>query len=169
MPKEQLRGNLDLLYRPFLQRCLSLLARCNDLGFRYVLIEGHRSYARSAELYRAYKAGGPRAAPAGASGHNFGLAADFVLDSSPAPGLQPDWRPQAFETLVVEATKLGLSPGAAYKDYPHVEWPVFITGEQLAPLAAVYKLAKGTELDKLRQVWAYCDLKSPNLPALESE
>lgn len=167
MPVAQLRGNLDFLYPPFRDRVFTLLARCNDMGKVYYMTEGHRTYARSKELYRAYQDGGPRAAPPGASGHNFGLAADFVLDKSPNPGLQPDWGTAAFETLVQEARKLGLSPGAAYKDYPHVEWPTFISGEQLAPLAAIYKKAKGQELDKLKQVWAYCDSLAPNLPALE--
>lgn len=72
----------------------------------WYVLEGYRSPARSHALWLDYRFGkldpktgkrdpnkrGPRAAPAGRSAHNFGLAIDVVLDVDPAkPGLQPSW------------------------------------------------------------------------------
>jgi hypothetical protein len=46
------------------------------LGCDYMAISGTRTWEEQAELYRKYKAGGPKAAPAGGSWHNYGTAID---------------------------------------------------------------------------------------------
>ncbi len=166
MPKDQLRGDLDYVYPPFLERVLALLANCNARGKRYFATELFRDMARSDALYRAYLAGGPRAARGGRSGHNFGLAADFALDTSDAPGLQPSWKKEDFAVLIEEAVKLGLKVGAAYGDFPHVEWPTWVSANELTPLRSLYTAAAGLPLAKLKAVWQYCDEHAPNLPVI---
>ncbi len=172
MPKDQLdRCNLDLAYPPFLERLCALLANCNARGNRYIATELHRPYERSEALYKAYRAGGPRAAPAGASGHNFGLAVDLVLDADAVkPGLQlgqgGGWSAESFKVAMEEATKLGLKCGAAYHDFPHFEWPTFVSAAELAPLDRIYRATPGIALLKLKACWAYADLHAPHLPEI---
>ncbi len=171
MPTEQLiRVDLDLIYPPFLERLCALLANCNARGARYVVTEAYRSYERSAALKRAYDLGGPRASGPGKSNHNFGLGVDLVLDiDAVKPGVQlgpKSWSEGDYKTAVDEATKLGLKCGAAYHDFPHFEWPTFISASQLDPLDLIYRKTPGIPLLKLRAVWDYCDLHLPNLPRI---
>ncbi len=167
MPTNQFRGDLDLVYPPALERFLILADRCNKRGKVYYATELHRTYARSFVLAQAYlEHKGPRAAGGGNSGHNFGLCSDWALDISPAPGLQPSWKPEDFDVLVEEAAKLGLKSGRSYGDNPHVEWPGFVSASDLAPLDLIYKKTSGTTLAKLKAVWSYVDLHSPNLPVI---
>ncbi len=171
MPADQFdRCNLDYVYPPFLDRLFALIVNCNARGHRYVATEIHRSYERSSALARAYAAGGPRAAGAGKSNHNFGLGADFVLDLDAAkPGVQlgpNSWSKADYTVAIEEATKLGLKCGAAYKDYPHFEWPTFITASDLDPLDLIYRRTPGTPLLKLKKVWEYVSLHAPNLPVI---
>lgn len=171
MPADQMtRVNLDLLYPAFLERVMVLLANCNARGKRYVITEGHRTYARSNDLARAYEAGGPRAAAGGKSNHNFGLAIDVVLDVDvDKPGVQLSknpWGSGDYVVLTEEAKKLGLKCGADYKDWPHIEWPGFITARELDPLDLIFRRTPGILLLKLREVWKHVDQFSPNLPVL---
>lgn len=171
MPADQMtRINLDLLYPPFLERVAALLAACNARGHRYVITEGHRTYERSAVLARAYAAGGPRAAGPGESNHNFGLAVDLVLDvDADKPGVQlgPDaWKQGDYKVACEEARKLGLKCGEDYKDFPHFEWPAFISARDLDPLDLIFRRTSGVLLLKLRAVWDHVDQFSPNLPVI---
>lgn len=85
---------------------------------------GYRSLELQADLYKKYLQGGPKAAPAGQSAHNFGLAIDIVLDASNAPGLQPNWditRPEwqwLFKTLAAHPR---LKSGVSFNDGGHIE------------------------------------------------
>ena len=76
------------------------------------------------------------------------------------------WSAGDYKVGVEEATKLGLKCGAAYKDFPHFEWPTFISARDLDPLDLIYRKTPGTPLLKLKAVWKYCDLHAPNLPRL---
>jgi LAS superfamily LD-carboxypeptidase LdcB len=95
-----------------------------DAPFTFYALSGFRSLAEQADLYRIYQAGGPRAAPAGQSAHNYGLAIDVVLDSSDRPGLQPSWVVNAAgwqwlrQALAHHATLLH---GVTFNDWPHIE------------------------------------------------
>ena len=46
---------------------------------RAVITSGYRSLKKQAELYAAYKKGGPLAAAPGKSAHNYGLAVDIAI------------------------------------------------------------------------------------------
>lgn len=67
---------------------------------------------------------GPRAAPAGRSAHNFGLAVDVALDGDPKPGLQMLWDTKHAGWLWLK-TKSILHPrlknGWSFGDWPHLE------------------------------------------------
>lgn len=53
---------------------------------------GFRDPVEQDRLWRAYQAGGPKAASPGKSPHEFGLAVDLALDGDPhTPRLQPEW------------------------------------------------------------------------------
>ena len=86
--------NLDLLYPPFLEKALALLATCREKGTDYVAYSGYRPFAEQDTLYKAFKAKtGGIAAPPGLSAHQYGLAMDVAFDVDKVkPGLQPGWR-----------------------------------------------------------------------------
>lgn len=151
------RIDLDKIYPPFLERALTLLARCRKRGADYVAIFGYRSYAEQAQLHANYLAGkGGRAAPPGASAHNYGLAIDFARDAdASAPGLQPDWSDAAYRILGEEAAKLGLHWGAGYGDRPHISWPGYVSASDLAPLRLVWERSRGTDAERLAEVWRH--------------
>ena len=91
----------------------------------WLVTSGHRGIAEQAELYRIYKAGGPKAAPAGKSAHNYGLAIDVVPDGDTGrPGIQPDWSgaSHAWKWLgdAVDAHPR-LRHGRHFGDSPHIE------------------------------------------------
>lgn len=149
------RIDLDKLYPPFLERVLQTLANCRARGADYYAILGFRPYAESARLHMNWLAGkGGRAAPAGKSSHNFGLAIDACRDSDlDKPGLQPDWRAERYRILGEEAAKLGLHWGAGYGDRPHISWPGYVTGADLEPLRRAWEQSTGTDLQRLATVW----------------
>lgn len=162
------RVNLDLIYPEYLERLLEAKARARARGADYYSTEGYRTYGRSHFLYGQWLAGkGGRAAPAGASSHNFGLATDECPDGDPTkPGLQPRWDSPAFAILGEEVQRLGLHWGAGYGDRPHVSWPGFITRAQLAPLDRIYRHTDGTLAVKLQAVWAHVRTHSPTMPPI---
>lgn len=169
MPKELFeRVNLDLYYPPFLERLMVAKARARTRGYNYVSLEGHRAYSRSDLLHTDWQAGkGGRAAPGGRSSHNFGLADDSVLDISPAPGLQPDWKDAAATVWGEELTRVSLHWGAGYGDRLHSSWPGFVSAMDLRLLDRIYRRASGNLKTKLRAVWDYVTVYGLALPPLE--
>lgn len=155
------RINLDLLYEPFLEDVLALLAACRQKGVDYWVTEGFRSYARSHKLYSLFLEGkGSKAAPAGKSCHNFGLGVDLARDLDiKRKGLQPSWKSEDFSVLGEEIKRFPrLSWGKSFGDMPHVGWAGFVTAGELAPLAAIWKKSNEREdLTKLREVWEYVE------------
>ena len=92
--------------------------------YRWWVTYGYRSLDEQAALYKAYQAGGPRAAPAGRSAHNFGLAVDVVLDQSDQKGLQAEWNVTVPGWLWLKAHSIPhprLRTGWTYQDYGHLE------------------------------------------------
>lgn len=104
-----------------------------DSPFSWYVTEAFRPLERSAKLYAAYKSfldgegpPAPRAAPAGRSAHNFGLAVDVALDAARnTPGLQADWNPIEGSGWfwLRDAIKAHprLHSGYSYDDWPHIE------------------------------------------------
>lgn len=92
--------------------------------YRWWVSYGYRSLEEQAELYKVYQAGGPRAAPAGRSAHNYGLAVDVVLDGSEKAGLQALWDTKLPGWLWLKAQSIihpHLRTGWKYADYGHIE------------------------------------------------
>jgi hypothetical protein len=166
--------DLDFFYPPFLQRLLLAKARARERGAEYLTTYGWRSYGESHELNLKYKAGGPRAAPAGYSGHNFGLASDEALIIKPSPKRVLRWgrgerykEPDDYVIFAEEAEKLGLHHGKEFLDWPHFEWPGFVSGAELAPLRKIWQAGDGLLLlPRLRKVWEYVDSHSPAMPPI---
>lgn len=154
------RVDLDLYYPRFLERILQLKANCLARGIAYYPSFGYRSWLEQHKLRGLYLSGkGGRAAPAGLSAHNYGLAEDCIFDRDPnAPGLQPGWEPKHYLVLDEEAKKVGLITGRAYNDYGHVQWPGFETADQLRGLQKIFNACGNvSERVKLSAVWAYLD------------
>lgn len=152
------RIDTDLLYAPFLAKLQALLDDAMGQGHAFWVVEGYRSYTRSEELYAQGRSKqGPvvTRARAGQSAHNFGIAADLVLDGYlERAGLQPDYRPDSYEPLRALAPKHGLVWGggwAGLKDYPHVQLPNWVTAVDLYPLREAFSTGG------LTAAWAVLD------------
>lgn len=132
-------GKIDkLLLEP--NFCVDVEKFLGDSKFDWYVTEGYRSPERSAKLYDEYINGvwiigpdgqwvrgkkGPRAAPAGKSAHNFGLAIDVVLDGDAAkPGLQVSWNTKAAGWTWLKTASIihpRLKNGWSFSDWPHLE------------------------------------------------
>ncbi len=157
------RINLDLLYPPFVQALLDLLSEAQGYNVVYFATSGFRSVEDQRALYDKYLAGGPRAAPAGLSAHNYGLAVDLARRLGPA-GV--DWSDKAFLPLKDLCAKHGLIWGGTFKDGPHVQWPGFVSAPQLLPLKGRWIISKSTEpalsdQERLKDIWASIDGHAP--------
>lgn len=165
MPAENFsRINLDLIYPPFLEQILDVIAACNARGATYIATHGFRSYSQQMDLWTQGRTKPGKIvtnAKGGQSAHNFGLAIDFVRDSSPKPGVQPGWLKGDYDILAEEAEKAGLHSGKAYKDWPHVAWPGYVTAKDLAPLDAAFKATRGGDLEKLKAAWGKICFEKP--------
>lgn len=153
-----LRLDLDLLEPGFRDMAFKLIANCSERGAEYVAIRGYATYAAQDALYaKGRSVPGPIVTNArgGESAHNFGLAIDFVLDASPAAGVQPAWDKSAYLILVEEAKKLGLHSGEGYGDSPHVSKFGYVTSSDLAPLREAWKSTEKeiSTLARLKKVW----------------
>lgn len=144
------------LYQPFRQQLELVLDACERRGRIYVPISGVRTLAEQAELYSHGRNGDTRPvvtwAPAGYSPHNWGVAADCVLDTdADKTGIQPDWKPEAYKMLAEEAQRVGLEPGllwpAGKRDPDHVqlhlekyaiEWQDLLDVEKVGGMDAVF-------------------------------
>lgn len=164
MPAELVkRINLDLLYPPFFERLLNVLAACRARGSDYYVTFGFRSWAEQHQLRALYLAGkGGKAAPAGLSAHNYGIAVDLAPDGDlKRPGLQPVWTDAAYVVLGEEVKRVGLVWGASFGDKPHVQWPGFVNGKELSVLNDMWKVAKGNTVARLKTVWEYLGQHQP--------
>jgi peptidoglycan LD-endopeptidase CwlK len=139
------RVDASLAYPLFLERLTGLLAAASAAGRQYWVVELHRGYARSDELYAQGRTKpGPIVTNArgGQSAHNFSIAADLVLDGYlDRAGLQPSYRPESYDLLGHLAPKHGLVWGGSWKfrDLPHVQMPDFITAVDMAPLRDAFQ------------------------------
>lgn len=156
--------NLDLIYPPYLERLLILKARCIARGAKYITTYGFRTWGESHQLYLAYLKGGPRAAPAGLSAHNYGLATDEALVLKESPKRVVGFKPEDFVILGEEAEKLGLVWGGRFRDAPHVNWPGFTSGEELKEPLRIWRTSPSLPVpERLRKVWDFIDQNGPKL------
>lgn len=145
------------LYGPFRERCVALFDAARDAGAVFFVTSGPRTYAEQTLLYaqgRTSPGVVVTQAQAGESAHNFGIAIDVCRDASPdIGGLQPDWQDESYEILGDLAREHGLVWGGDWgkPDRPHLQWPGFVTVEQLAPLRHAY------ETGGLAAAWAVLD------------
>lgn len=162
MPRELYHRDidLDLAYPRFLERLMEAKAKAKERGASYLTTELHRSMERSRVLHLNYvKNGGPRAAPPGKSGHNFGINSDEARIITPSPNRVIRWNHEDYTILYEELVKVNLLNGSNYNDWPHVDFPGFVTGDQLAPLLKIWEENPDLPtLDRLREVWKYLDL-----------
>jgi peptidoglycan L-alanyl-D-glutamate endopeptidase CwlK len=162
--------DLDLFYPPYLERLLALKARCIQRGAKYITTYGYRTWGESHQLHLEHLKGGPRAAPAGLSAHNYGLASDeaLILSGSGAKRVTSAKQPDLV-ILVEEAEALGLVSGKNFKDWPHLNWPGFTSGAELQPLLKIWRGNQDLTLPKrLRKVWDFVDQFGPKLPQVPS-
>lgn len=161
--------DLDLFYPPFLERLLLLKARCIARGAKYITTYGFRTWGESHQLYLEFLKGGIKAAPAGLSAHNYGLASDEALvlsEKTPATRVTRATE-KDLAILGEEALKLGLDWGGRYKDAPHVGWPGFVNGGELRPLLKIWSANGNLPIqERLRLVWDYVDQNGPKLEPL---
>lgn len=144
------RIDLDYLEPAFLESLLNLLAEARGLGFEFFATEGFRSFERSRELYEKYRKGGPRAAPAGFSAHNYGLAVDLARRIGPKT---VSWKPADYEPLKDLCAKHDLAWGGDFKDWPHVSHTRFVNSRDLMVLRKAWDLGLSSDLDRLHKVW----------------
>ena len=145
------------LYPPFFWNLTEMLDEALSLKKSFWVISGFRTYLEQMKLWSQGRTVYGKIctnAAAGQSAHNFGIAVDLCLDSTPErSGLQPDWNPESYEPLRLLAPKHGLVWGGSwtFRDNPHVQWPGYVTGAMMQPLRTAYE-AKG-----LPAVFAYLD------------
>ena len=170
MPKDLVRVDLDVLYPPFLEKELALLAACRALGADYYLVSAYRSAREQEVKYAQGRFGNSGTiitkARGGYSCHNYGIAGDHAYDKDlDHKGLQPEWSDQkAYEVLKSEGKKLGLQVGVPTVkggDPGHAQLALADRlGRKeygiLLELRGVY-LEGRTEKDSLKRAWAKLD------------
>lgn len=137
LKKHDLLGRIDCekLYQPFLEKINTALTACVERGAIYVATNGLRTYAEQNALYAIGRTVAPigkshfvTMAPAGYSGHQFGIAIDVVRHKGATyeGKLDPDYSDAAFEIWAEELEKVGLEAGLRwkFKDSPHGQVPI---------------------------------------------
>lgn len=134
--------------RPYARALVNAAA---SIGIIIKVISGTRGPDEQAELFEKFKAGGPLAAPAGRSNHNYGIAFDvgvFVgsLDPEQAKNYQPE--SDAYGVVGTLAGDIGLTWGGHWitsQDKPHYElrpdWAVDLSESQMIDELARRQLA----------------------------
>lgn len=160
------RINLDLLYPPFLEGLLNLMAKCRDQGHVFYAVSGFRSIEDQEQKYSIGRTKEGRRitnAPGGYSMHNYGIACDLALDGDlNKPGLQPDWENNRgqYAPLQEACGDFGLQVGVPTVpggDPGHVQFPV-VTRYKMQEMTLLSKLRK--EYFKRREIkdcWALLD------------
>lgn len=167
------RVDLDLVFPPFYQKVLELLAVLRKKGIEYWATDGFRTYGQQQELYAqgrvtkspSWSTHPPLGLPVtnarpGQSSHNFGLAFDFCRDrdGNPKNGLQPDWNLIEYAPLAFEARERGLDAAyfwTRFREGPHVQLNYKAKGITEPMLKAIF------DRDGLPGVWTYLDTRGP--------
>ena len=148
------RLDTSLLYPPFLAQLTGLLQNALNDGIEFWGTMGFRSYAQQMQLWcqgRTLPGLIVTHAKAGESAHNFGLAVDLTRNASPGSGkLAPDWNYSDYSCLGNYANAVGLIWGGSWDhpDRPHIQWPGYVTAEDLEPLRDIFN-----NTQQLSSVW----------------
>lgn len=97
---------------------------CQISGYKWRVVQAFRTFEEQDKLYKAYKAAPSRAAkaaPAGLSYHNYGLAVDVLPMSDDFKAIEQISK-DSWETVGIVASHHGLVWGMSFGDRPHVEW-----------------------------------------------
>lgn len=165
MPAELVsRIDLDLIYPPFLERFLDVLAACRARGATYVATQGYRTPEEQLTLWRKGRnAAGSVVRPSQVvtrlrfGPHCAGAAVDSVFDLDDAAGLQPGWKIDHYDILAEEAERVGLEAGRRWRgfpDGPHVQLP-------LVRRVSLQKLEELHASGGLAACWEHLDSKGP--------
>jgi peptidoglycan LD-endopeptidase CwlK len=161
-----IRLDVQMINPDFLDRIRLMLSACREAGADYFATSGYRSAPDQDVLYAQGRTK-PGSVVTNAQGfesaHNFGLAIDFTKDLDTAKaGLQPAWAAAEYELLGQQAAAHGLIWGGTWKtkDRPHVQYPGYVSADELAPLKQCYQGAtvtgadaKSKDLCRLQAVW----------------
>jgi peptidoglycan L-alanyl-D-glutamate endopeptidase CwlK len=153
----------SLLYPPFAEQLIRFESELQKANLPFFLFMGLRTFEDQDTLYSQGRTAPGKIvtnARGGDSWHNYGLAADYVLDSQPdKPGLQWSWDLKAdlnhtghsmWRDMAEIAAKCGLEPGyfwAKFPDAPHVQNRYGLT---LADAKELYRLGG------IKKVWEGC-------------
>jgi peptidoglycan L-alanyl-D-glutamate endopeptidase CwlK len=151
--------------------CPAFIVRLNEFERRlsidhlpFYMFEGLRSFERSDELYAQGRTKPGKIvtnAKGGDSIHNYGLAADYVLDGDiDKPDIQWSWenRNGIYQSMGAVAEACGLVWGGRWKrfpDLPHVEMP----GLTLTTIKEIYRRSNGD----LKILWTYYEIQGASL------
>lgn len=160
------RLDLETLFPPFVAKLREALATLSETDTTYVATLGYRTPDEQARLYfqgRTTAGAIVTKARPWYSAHNYGIAVDFcrMLDDAVV-----SWEPQDFDALGEAVNAVGLVWGGDWKtpDRPHVQWPCFVTAEQLEPLRFVWRQAAAADASPLGAVWAYVTAHTDTQP-----
>lgn len=138
-------GSLDMKAASRFREFLALAnATAATMGCTIKLISGTRTFAEQERLYQAYLNGGPKAAPAGSSWHNYGIAGDCAVFQGGIYCDQdnPKLAEQVYAAIAVHAKACGLEWGGTWRgkscDPPHFQ----VEMDSSSPTAAHKKLFK---------------------------
>ena len=161
------RLDLDLIYPPFLERVLELIARARAKGQVYYAVSGYRSYDDQARKYAIGRGGDPGKritnAPPGFSMHNYGIAIDFALDDDLSKGgLQTNWATEQgqYDLLRDKALGTGLQVGVPSvpggdKGHTQINVSTVLNCQEMSLLQTLkYAYLKNGDV---RDAWAWLD------------
>lgn len=109
-------ADLERLDPTFWRDAQACLEACRAHGVALTVTMGYRSLEEQRDLWVAYQAGGPLAAPPGASAHNYGLAVDVLC-----PHREHDNGGPCYDLLAELAPRYDLQTLAAQHDYGHLQ------------------------------------------------
>lgn len=151
------RIDTSLLYPPFKDRLSACVEDLASRGNPFYAYFGFRDFDLQAALYRNWLARkGGKAAPPGDSAHQYGLAADCAPDIDLVkPGLQPSWNEKDFFVLGMAALRHNLRWLGNIRDYPHLNYPGFVSKMQLEPLKKkwISLPPQISAKEKLQEIW----------------
>jgi peptidoglycan LD-endopeptidase CwlK len=151
----------SLLYPPFARQLVEFESRLADAKLPFFLFMALRTFEDQDELYtqgRTKPGTIVTNARGGDSLHNYGLAADFVLDGQvEKPGIQWSWNIQSdvnadrrndWLQMAEIAVSCGLEPGWFWKKFPDAPHVQNRYGLTLAEIKEIYRAGHG-----IKAVW----------------